>query len=393
MIDGICTKHVVLNIGTDKPETINGLRIRPIKDNFYSVTGSLHKYSNDGQHNANDFYLSDFKNTLNQLFDDFDLNPDIAPLNGFEFGVNIILPTNPNNALNRLILYKTEIGNRQKEYKEFEYNNHSFKFYNKSGLTKIEPYQSGNILRIEIRVEKMEFIRNQKHVYLTRISDLLDVAVWEQLEKILIETLNDCLIIDFSEKEIRKLSNENEKLYLKYVNPMFWERLYSETRRNRNKYTRVRAKCEEFIKQHSKSTLKTDIINLISAKCMELRDISKANEVIKKWDKLTIIQTTNDSEKWDKLTRKIRGQNVPNPTDPNTRCKGCGRIIENPRKGQLYCSANVVGYNEAHKCRNNNSNPRNNTQRAIKRILSIPLMFDLSETIDPGKRMYLLENI
>jgi len=34
MIDNVTTKPVVLNIGTDKQETIKGLRIRPIKDNF-----------------------------------------------------------------------------------------------------------------------------------------------------------------------------------------------------------------------------------------------------------------------------------------------------------------------------------------------------------------------
>jgi len=288
MIDNVTTKPVVLNIGTDKPETVKGLRIRPIKDNFYSVRGSYHKHKNDGLHNADDYTMSDFKMTLNQLSDEIGMNPDIAPLNGFEFGVNIKLQTNPNNVLNRLILHKTETGNRKKGYKEFEYNNHSIKIYNKSKLTNIEPYKSENILRIEIRVVRMEFIRKQKNVYLTRISDLLDAAVWERFEQILIETISDCLIIDFSTNEIKRLSTANEILYLKYVNSSFWERLYSETRKNRNKYTRERAKCEVFINQYSKSTLKNDIVNLIRAKCNELRDVSKANEVVKKWDKLTI---------------------------------------------------------------------------------------------------------
>jgi hypothetical protein len=389
MIDNVTTKPVVLNIGTDKPETVKGIRIRPIKDNFYSMRGSFHKHKNDGLHNADDYSLSDFKNTLNQLSNEFGLNADIAPLNGFEFGVNIKLPTNPNNVLNRLILHKTETGNRQKEYKEFRYNNHTFKIYNKSELTDIEPYQSSNILRVEVRVKRMEFIRKQKKLYLKRLSDLLDVAVWERLEKILIETIQECLFIDFSENEIMKLSNSNEKLYLKYANPLFWERLYSETRQNRNKYTRERAKCEAFINQYSKSTLKTDIIKLITAKCTELRDIEKTNEVVKKWDKLTIIQTTKESENWDKLTRIYKDNLYQTTPTIETRCKGCGRIIENPRKGQLYCSAKVVGYNEAHKCRNNNSNPRNNTKKSIRRVLSIPLLFDLSETIAPEKRMYL----
>lgn len=389
MIDNVTTKPVVLNIGTDKQETIKGLRIRPIKDNFYSVRGSLHKFKNEGLHNADDYTLSDFKITLNQLFEEMDLNPDFAPLNGFEFGVNIKLPTNPNNALNRLILQKTETGNRQKGYKEFESNNHSFKFYNKSGLTKTEPYKSGNILRIEVKVKKMEFLRKQKKIYLTRISDLLDVAVWEQLEQILIETINDCLIIDFSANEIKKLSNENQILYMKYTNPLFWERLYIETRQNRNKYIRERAKCDVFINQHSKSALKTDIINLIKEKCAELRDILKANEVVKEWDKLTTIEATNKPEKWDKLTRKYEVKMSQPIQNNETQCKGCGRIIQNPRKGQKYCSAKEIGYDEAHKCRNNDSNIRNNTKRSIRRILSIPLMFDLSETISPEKRMYL----
>lgn len=61
MIDNVTSKPVVLNIGTDKPETVKGLRIRPIKDNFYSVNGSLHKFKNNGLHNADDYTFSDFK--------------------------------------------------------------------------------------------------------------------------------------------------------------------------------------------------------------------------------------------------------------------------------------------------------------------------------------------
>jgi hypothetical protein len=388
MIDSIKTNLTVLNIGIEKPEKVKGLRIRPIKDNFYSVRGSLHKYSNEGLHNADDFQLSDLKNTLNLLSNEIGLNADITPLNGFEFGVNIKLPTNPNNALNRLILHKSNQANNSKDYKEFDYKNHSFKFYNKSGLTNIEPYHSENILRVEVKVNKMTYIQ-QKGVYCKCIADLLDVAVWERLEQILIETMQECLFIDFSTNEINKLSTKNRFKYLEYNNPLYWERLYNETRANRNRYSRERAKCEAFICQYSKSTLKTNIINLISSKCKELRDISKANEIVKKWDKITVFQSINKPRDWDKITYKINSNSVPSRTNSETHCKGCGRIIPNPRKGQLYCSANVVGYNEAHKCRNNNSNIRNNTKRSIRRVLSIPLMFDLSEIIAPEKRMYL----
>lgn len=361
MIDNVTTRHVVLNIGTDKPEKVKGLQIRPIKDNFYSVRGSVHKYKNKGLHNADDYYLSDFKNTLNQLFNEIGLNPDIAPLNGFEFGVNIKLPANPNNVLNRLILHKTETGNRKKEYKEFEYKNHSFKSYNKSGLTNIEPYHSENILRIEISVNRMEYIRKQKRIYLTRISDLLDVAVWEQLEQILIDTIQECLFIDFSTKEISRLSTKNHIKYLEYSNPLYWERLYTESRLNRNRYSRERAKCEAFIFQFSKSTLKTDIIKLISDKCSELRDIEKVNEVVKMWDKLTIIQETNKHEMWDKLTCNYEVKTYQSLSEKKIVGNGCGNITEKTKKGQLI---------------------------PISSILSVPILFDLSDIVAPDKRLY-----
>lgn len=348
----------------------------------------MHKFANDGLHNADDYAFSDFKNTLNQLFDEIGLNPAITTVNGFEFGVNIKLQTNPNNALNRLILHKSNQGNKSKDFIEFEYINHSIKFYNKSGLTKINTFKDDNILRVEVKVKKMNYIK-QKGVCYTRLSDFSDITVWELLEKILIETIQECLFIDFTTNEINKLSNKNRIKYLEYSNPLYWERLFTDTRLNRNKYSRERAKCEMFINQYSKSTLRTDIINLISSKCKELRDIGKANGIVKKWDKITVSKTIKELKEWDKITIKINSNSVPTLIKHDTLCKGCGRIILNPRKGQLYCSAKVVGYKEAHKCRNSNSNIRNNTKRSIKRVLSIPLMFDLSETIAPNKQIYL----
>ncbi len=401
MIDGIKSWHAKTDLEIQN-FNYNGLRLTRNLHDGYSIDGSFHKFDNDGLHNANDYFLSDFKNTLNKLFDDIALNPDITMINGFEFGVNIKLPTNPNNALQRLILHKNNIGATKINYKEFGYKNYSFKIYNKSALTNIEPYHSGNILRVEVKVNKMRYIRLQG-VYCKVLSDLLDVTVWERLEKILIETISECLIIDLSESEKIQLSDKENIKYLEYINPLFWTNLHE----NRKKYSRERERCNKFLNLHSSSTLKTEIINLIRVKCHELRDEKQANEILKKWDKITVYESANNKPKWDNITVfenekniqewdnitiKMNSDFVPTvttETDDLKYCKGCGNIIPNARKGQFYCSANIVGYKEAHKCRNNNSNPRNNTKKSIKRILSIPLLFDLSEIIAPNKRMYL----
>jgi hypothetical protein len=329
-------------------------------------------------------------------------------LNGFEFGVNINLTINPNKVLQSVILHKSFSGNWKDEkhnYKEFKYKNYSVKFYNKSELANVESYRLENILRIEVSIHKMKHIK--KIMPFTKLSDLLDADLWERFETLLIETIQDCLIIDFTDDEICKLSDKERIKYGDYINTDYWHELYKQTRKNRNKYKRLREECDEFISEHSRSNLKNDITNSVQVKCRELRDISTANKIEKKWYKLPTFEITHEAEKryklptfeneqrieeWYKLPCMIREEFVPTGltgADNVKQCKGCGRAIINPSKFQLYCSAKVVGYNEAHKCRNNNSNIRNNTKRSIRRVLSIPLLFDMTDYIAPEKRMYL----
>jgi len=389
MIDGFKCWHAKTNLDIETVN-LNGLRISKNKHEGYVINGSLHKFSNNGEHNANDYFLSDFKNTLNQLFDKIGLNPEITPVNGFEFGINIKLPNNPNEALQRLILHKFNSGNNKRNYKEFDYQNYSFKIYNKSELTNIDTFQSGNILRVEIKVSRMEYLK-KKFVYCKVLTDLLDVSVWERLEQILIETMNECLFIDLSETEIDKLSNKETIMYLKYINPLFWENLHED----RKIYSRERKRCEIFLKLHSCSTLKTDIIKLITVKCRELRDEATTENIVKKWDKITVFKIENKSSKCPEITIKINSYSVPKESiekDGLKHCKGCGRIIPNPRNNQLYCGESQVGKIQAHKCRNSNSNPRNNGRTTFKRIISIPLLFDLSEFIDSERLQFLVEN-
>jgi len=291
MIDGITLKHAKLNIGTTGVFKLDGLIITHKYEEFYRVRGSVHKNKNKGLHNADDCFLSDLKNTLNQWYEEMGLNPETTPLNGFEFGVNIKLPMNPNEALKCIILHKTNTGSwkdEKRNYKVFGYDNYSNKFYNKSELTETEPYHSENILRIEVNIDKMKHIADV--MTYQKLSDLLDSELWERFEKILIETIQDCLIIDFKDNEISLLSKDEFIQYLKYINPDYWYKLYEipkgkrsyETRKKRAAYKVERDECDKFINHHSKSTLKIDIINMVRVKCQELRDVSTANKIEEK---------------------------------------------------------------------------------------------------------------
>jgi len=391
MIDGITAKDTPLNIGVQGVFKFEGLRLTHKLDEFYDIRGSLHKVKNNGIHNADDFNFSDFKNVLSRLSTEIGLNPDITTLNGLEWGVNIKLPTNPNNVLKRIILHKSNSGcwkNNKHNYKEFGYNDYSNKFYNKSELTCVEPFHSENILRLEVSVKRMRHLKGV--LTYKRISDLLDVEVWKRLEKLLVKTVEECLVIDFSDDEINSLSKDEYIRYLQYINPIvFWDCL------NRRKFYDEKKECETFIIKHSKSTLKIDIIRLISAKCQELRAVTHINLNVKYPDKFRALQNISQLEDKDVFHCRV-GVNLSKEALPDKDgiklCKGCGRIIPNPRVNQYYCGESQVGKIQAHKCRNSNSNPRNNGRTTFKRIISIPLLFDLSEFIESDRLKFLVEH-
>ena len=413
MIDGVTLKDAVLTkLSTTGVLRLKGLIITHKYEKFYRVRGSVHKNKNKGVHNADDYFLSDFKNTLNQLYEQTGLNPETTPLNGFEFGVNIKLPINPNNALKCIILHKTNTGSWKDEkhnYKVFGYDNYSDKFYNKSELTETEPYHSENILRIEVNIDKMKHIADI--MTYQKLSDLLDAELWKLFEKILIETIQDCLIIDFTDDEVSLLTDKEHIKYLEYINTDYWHKLYEipkgkrsyETRKKRAAYKVERDECDKFINQHSKSTLKIDIINMVRVKCQELRDVSTANEIEKKWYKFTTFKDEENGTNYPLLKINEIEENGTNyPVDKRVictkiestekdgfkHCLSCGRIIINPRKNQKFCSELVYG-KDGKQCRNKDSNPRNNTIRAYNHIISIPLLFDITDYIAPDKRMYL----
>jgi len=426
-IDGIKSYNVKTNLEGSNLD-INGMHFRRNQYDGYTLNGSLHRFHNHGLHNADNYCFSQLKQTINSLFDNFNINPDITPINGFEFGVNIKLSYNPNYLVQRIILHKSNTGSSKAYFKEFEYENYAIKIYNKSELTTVEPFHSDNILRIEVKVRKMRYIKKQG-VHCKVLSDFLDISIMEQLEKILLNVVDECLIIDFTDNEVNYLSDKDKILHLKYINPVFWVNLHQ----NRRAYFREKERCTKFIEQHSNSNLKIELKNLIHEKCIELRDYAITNNISESWDKITNAQTTkadkittcgicakiskedkitvsqiignisqadkittfeneNKRAKKDKITIKINSDSVPLITSENISlkyCKTCGRVILNPMPRQKFCSPKEVGEQAAHKCRNADSNPRNKTKYMFNKINSQQTLFDIIDYVRPERIKYI----
>lgn len=422
MICGATEKNAVLNIGTTGIYKHKGLICTHLQDAFYNVRGSQHVYKNDGLHNADDMRLSDFVNTLNKGFDELGKNPDFSELSTFEFGVNIVPPVKSNHFISCIHLHKSKKGDKKEKSITFNYDQYAIKIYNKSAETEPEPYHSANILRIEIKSKEKGYLKNEMPY--RKMSDLLDVELWKHFEELIVKAIEDCLIMDFTESEINRLSDKDRIKYGDYVNGEWWVKLHNSTKGYRTKYQRAETDCASFINQFSKSTLKNDVVKLIRIKCEELRDVEYANAIVKKWRTNTIYQKSPNTEnvtnsatfkitenatfvtnsatfEKDKKKENVTNSDVDKGGICNTSnlsetptfklCKSCGEIILNPIKTQIFCGEAKVGEKAAHKCRNRDSNERNNTKRAINKILSKPLLFDTLEFIAPNKLRFMGE--
>jgi hypothetical protein len=69
-------------------------------------------------------------------------------------------------------------------------------------------------------------------------------------------------------------------------------------------------------------------------------------------------------------------------------CVSCGKPLHREQKeGSKFCSAKFVGYEPAHKCRNADSNRRNNLKRKMEKINKKGVLFDVTQHGDDIEQM------
>jgi hypothetical protein len=367
MIDGVRAYQVQASIEEDYAK-IDGINFRRDKFGSFTMDGSLHRYHNKGKGNADDYRFTDLKETMKRLYNELEINPEITRISRVEFGVNIILPINAEIVTDSVILFRNDSGESKTIGRFFEFADYEFKIYRKDA----------NILRVEVKVKNLRHLK-QKKVYVRTLDDLLNENVLNGLKKILIQTFEDCMIINVPENVVSKLNDADGRKYAEYTNPLYWNKI----RRNKKKnFSREKKRCDEFIKSIGGTDLKDELLIQIRDKCDYLLNYSDLKSV--EFFKENNQQMNNRVSSFSSLDNSMK--NTTTTTKENViRCAGCGAIINNPRKGQRYCSAKVIGYENAHRCRNNISNAKNNIQRSIRNVLSIPLMFDLRDIIEKEK--------
>lgn len=244
---------------------LGGLTFK-IKGDIMLVSGSIHKYFNylkgirapnqssdrpDNGFNGNRFTYDNLKFVLDNLHQNFGIDPYSARNQNVETGVNVEMYYTTNKILSGLVMIKGKPFNRPKAstYRQAELSQLFVKAYDKAAQYGIPT----EVFRFEIKYRKMGILNDAGIVFL---SDLLDVSKLTKCRDLILKRFDQILMIDPTIDELNL--TQNERMRLKdYRSIEWWLNLKSRHRdRHKKRYYEIEAK-------HSKH-LKTELRRLIS---------------------------------------------------------------------------------------------------------------------------------
>jgi hypothetical protein len=371
------------------------------------IHGSIHKYFNNSDFNNNRFTHTNLVEAINDLSAKLNFSPHEAILRSFEFGVNLITPQCP------IPLIQSVVSHRVKEYVPYRSRNrrkgvfadktdYIYKIYNKSLIDnqrilsknrklnlKIEKLDC-HIIRVEFKIMKMRVI---KGFNILTFADLLNLEKVTPLLDLLIESIEDTIFAPHTTDLSAVIDADKERFRL-MRDPLKWS--------DCTKDYRYKA-----LKRLPKILEKCNVPNYQ----LDLKD-----RVIAEWDMLlkipnkavkvaTFTPTILETEKQEVATFtpfKCDVEKSPNPLESNNQkivlkiastrcCETCGKDISMNRKGSIFCSEK---YNpDAKKCRNKNSNPKNNFRTQFKKINKQPSLFDIPELLPENRKAWVSDLI
>lgn len=252
-----------LTTGQMKTTNRNGNKVTPSKNASYkglefkiydtgtiTLSGSLHKYWNDGAHNYNDFDNEGVLFVLNDLNTKFDIDPNKCILKCLEIGINITPPVPTNEILDNCLLHKTkpfeyQINSDEGKYKQVQHSQYIIKIYNKALHYKSKGFKvRTEIMRFEIKYTKMQKL-NEKGIFC--LQDLINYGLQNFKDEVLNEWQN-VLYYD-NTIQIDPLTTKLKKAVLEYANPNYWTGLLANSQ-NKN-FTYHKNQLKKIIEKNS----------------------------------------------------------------------------------------------------------------------------------------------
>lgn len=216
-----------------------GIKFELKNTGYLIVSGSLHKYYNEGTHNHNDFTFSMLQLVIEDLARRFHFNVNDCYIHNIEFGVNIVPVVDTQMVLAGLMIHKTKEFStiKQGHYRQAHHTQYHVKVYNKAsqyGLAK-------QLMRYELKIVKMAKL---KKCGIRKLGDLQENRWIESIQGILSEEWSEVLLFDKT-IDIDVLDMKQELQLRKWSDSGYWKNL------DKSKRSREKKKYREYIKQQS----------------------------------------------------------------------------------------------------------------------------------------------
>lgn len=359
----------------ERTANYNNLTITLINNIYIRLEGSLHEQFHDGN-NSGDFTSKELATVLHNIATDLNTSLDAIKLHNLEFGVNIKLPFPPKQVLDSLFCFK---GHSPEVVKRYNSKGHLVKFIFKQYELKI--YDKGkqyglsdNILRIEVKVRKMQFL-SAKGIKIVTLQDLLNTDYYAELGKILIDFINS-LVITEPKFETALLTKNEKRILMEFDNPRYWLELW---RTNQDNYRKRKTLFSAFIQKHGRLKIQEKLVQLCAAKWNELTKSDNCFQS-KTRTEITEFEKHNPYGNYPSNSMLFPYES----TTGQKTCATCGRDITSQRFGSKFCSEKLYG-KEVKSCRNKDSNPRNNfKRRELRDDMKGLYLFDNRQFLQPN---------
>lgn len=219
------------------------------------LRGSIHKFKNDGIHNADLFTYLDFKLALNKLEQELGVFSLDLYVVRFEIGVNVPLSYPVWQCLNTIALINNRMPAKSSCGMLVEYQQYSIKVYSKSKQYPI--FKADNIVRIEIAYHKKEKL-TKDICKISILNELLNPLVWRKMANLLNNLIFKIVFFDYSEIRKEDLTIEEALIFYEWSNPV---RISQEPDRVRK--FRYKKRAHNIYLKYSTNYKSKQLINLV----------------------------------------------------------------------------------------------------------------------------------
>lgn len=209
------------------------------------LRGSIHKFKNEGVHNADPFTYQDFVQALNKLEIELKIYSSDLYLVRFEIGVNVSLPVSEKQYLNTMALINNKVPTKTSNCLLVPYQQYQIKIYSKS--KQYSQFKNKHTLRLELAyLRKVKLTKDLGRI--TTIDELLNQELWTKMADVLNNLVSQIVFFDYSEIKPKELTDKECLLFYQWSNPL---RLSQET--DKSKKSRLKKQAIDIYQKYSKN--------------------------------------------------------------------------------------------------------------------------------------------